>query len=753
MGASSETASQPHYRTCPLCEGMCGVAVTTRDGRVQSVRPDHDNVWSRGHICPKGTTLGEIHHDPDRLRSPMIRDGHQWREASWDEAFERCETLIQGVLERHGRDAFAAYLGNMIAKCFGLNRYVGEFLGLSRIGNIYSSSTVDQQPKNLSCQLMYGDMWKIPIPDLDNTHLFVLFGGNPAASKGSIFAHPNVMKGLADLRKRGGRVIVVDPVETGTARKADQWIGIRPGSDAAMLMAIVHTLFAEGLTDLAHLDGKVNGLDQVRALAADYPPEKAADFCGVPADSIRTLAREIAAAPSAVIYGRIGLCTQEFGTLSSWLIDVVAILTGNLDREGGTRWSSDTAPHLKLTPPYPADAPVVLGKTRVSGAPIVLGQTPAGCLGEEIDTPGEGQIRGLVTIASNPGLSAPSAGRTEKALAELECMISIDVYLNETTRHAHVILPTASVLEQPHWDVWAWVFCLTSGGHYSPPLFPLPEDWHDDWEVALRLGALLGGEKNSDIDIAALDDAYFTNLCRNVGVDPPIATSTMPQRGPERILDLAIRIGPYGDRFGENPDGLNLATFKAAPQGILLGTTTATVDTVVKTPSGKIELAPQHIVDDLPRLEEAIGRPRPGIVLVGRRQLSSMNSFLHNIDSLMRGRHRCTLHIHPDDAAGHGIADGDPVRVTSSEGSITVPAESTSHILPGVVSLPHGWGHDVEGASLSVARKHAGANSNRLSPGSLMDAPSGNAVVNGIAVSLSRAADGGGPDTEAAALG
>ena len=731
-------AIKTQHRTCPLCEGMCGVIVTTEGDTVQSVRPDHDNVWSQGHICPKGTTLGDLHHDPDRLRSPMIRDGDQWREASWDEAFERCETLIQGVLERHGRGAMAVYLGNMIAKCFGLTRYVGEFLRLAQITNIYSSSTVDQQPKNLSCQLMYGDMWKIPVPDLDNTRLFVLFGGNPAASKGSIFSHPNVMKGLADLRKRGGRVIVVDPVETVTAQKSDQWIGVKPGTDAALLLAVVHTLFAENLINLRHLDGKLNGFEQVRELAVAFPPEKVAAFCGVTADTIRTLTREIAAAPSAVIYGRIGLCTQEFGTLSSWLIDVVAILTGNLDRVGGTRWSTETAPHLLLTPPYPSDAPVLLGKTRVSGAPIVLGQMPAGCFAEEIDTPGKGQIRGLITVASNPALSAPSAGRTEKALAELECMISVDIYLNETTRHAHVILPTATGLEQPHWDVWAWVFCLTSGGHYSPKLFEPPQGWVEDWEVILRLGALFGGAKNADIDIGALDDTYFASLCSHVGIDPPIASSALPQRGPERILDLAIRIGPYGDRFGENPGGVTLATFKAEPNGIVLGTTTATVDSVVKTPSGKIELAPQHIVDDLPRLEAAIQRPASDMVLVSRRQLSSMNSWMHNVDGLMRGHHKCTLHIHPDDATRLGIDDGDTVSVASTEGSITVPAEITPHIVPGVVSLPHGWGHDVKGANMQVARKHAGANFNRVSPGSLMDAPSGNAVVNGIVVRVAR---------------
>src|SRR5690606_16230687 len=361
------------------------------------------------------------------------------------------------------------------------------------------------------------------------------------------------------------------------------WIGIKPGSDAAMLLAVVHTLFDEGLVHLRHLDGRVNGIDEIRALAQQFSPDRVAGFCGVEADTIRQLARDISAAPAAAIYGRIGLCTQEFGTLSSWLIDVIAILTGNLDRPGGTLWSREVAPHLQLTPPYPSDAPVITGLSRVRGVPLVLGQTPAGCFAEELDTPGPGQIRGLITIASNPVLSAPSAERIDKALAGLDCMISIDVYLNETTRHAHVILPTASVLEQPHWDVWAWPFALTSGGHYSPPLFAPPADWCTDWEVALRLGALCSGSKNSEIDIAALDDAFFAAMCDQVGINAPIATSASSKRGPERILDLAIRSGPFGDRYGAVPGGLDLQSFKAASDGLLLGTAEPRLDEILKT--------------------------------------------------------------------------------------------------------------------------------------------------------------------------
>ena len=729
--------SQTQHRTCPICEGMCGVIVTTEGGKVKTVRPDHDNVWSHGHICPKGTTLGDLHHDPDRLRTPMIREGDQWREASWEEAFERCETLIHGVLERHGRPAMAAYLGNMIAKCFGLTRYVGEFVRLSQIQKIFSSSTVDQHPKNLSCQLMYGDMWKIPVPDIDKSDLFVLFGGNPAASKGSIFSHPNVMQAIADLRERGGKVIVIDPVETGTAQKADQWIGIRPGTDAALLLGIINTLFAENRVNLRHLAGKVNGLEEARAAAQAYTPEAVANFCGVNAQTIRDLARQIADASSAAVYGRIGLCTQEFGTLSSWLIDAVGILTGNLDRDGGTRWSMETAPHLALTPPYPSDAPVQLGQTRVSGLPIVLGQMPACSFAEEIDTPGEGQIRGLITVASNPALSAPAARRVDSALDDLECMICVDIYLNETTRHAHVILPTASMLEQPHWDVWAWCFALNSGGHYSPQLFDLPDGWVHDWELILRLRGLCAGTKNRDIDIEAMEDNYFTTLCENIGAEPPIASSALPERGPERILDLAIRMGPYGDNFGQHPEGLKLADFKTRPEGIALGRTRTHLEDILKTPSGKIEMAPELILADLSRLNRALGNVQPDMVLVSRRHLSSMNSWMHNVDVLMRGQHRCTVHIHPQDAQRLDIANGQPVSISSSEDTITVTAELTPHIRQGVVSLPHGWGHDTEGANMLIAKQHAGANSNRLSPPDLTDVPSRTAVVNGIPVSVS----------------
>ncbi|MFA7555030.1 MAG: molybdopterin-dependent oxidoreductase [Spongiibacteraceae bacterium] len=736
------TDTHKHLRTCPLCEGMCGVEVTVQDHQILSVRPDRDDAWSHGHICPKGTTLGELHHDPDRLHMPLVRDGNEWRETSWDEAFERCEELLQNVREKYGHHTISGYFGNMLGKSFGIGHYNALFFQVADLKSVYSSATVDQQPKNLSSHLMYGDMWRIPIPDIDNTDLWVIFGANPAASKGSILSHRNVMEALKNIRKRGGKVIVIDPVNTTTAQKSDQWIPIRPGADAALLLGVAHTLFHEKLVRLGHLATLVNGLDSVRELALQFPPETVQHYCGVDATTIRELARTIAQAPTAAVYGRIGLCTQEFGTLASWLIDVIAILSGNFDRIGGLMWSKPATAHLGLTNnSYPINYPLVTGKTRVRGAPIILGQGPASCLAEEIATPGEGQIKGLITAAANPALSAPDSGLLAQALPQLECMISLDVYLNETTRHAHVILPSQSLVEQPYWDFWSWIFALRSGGKFSPALFKRPNNHPDDWQILLRLGWLISGNDNASFDLDQLDDDYFHRLCNSAGVDPAQATAMYDGRGPERILDLAIRTGPFGDSYGKKPDGMNLQTYRDAPHGIDLGPAQEqVVKSVLKTESKKIELAPDHILQDIPRLQYAIKQQDwPELVLVSRRHLASMNSWLHNVDTLMRGRDKCTLLIHPDDAERKGISHGDDVEVSRGKNALTIVAEVTADISRGVVSIPHGWGHNADGAKLNVAKRQPGVNSNLLSPGLFVDVPSGNAVLNGIPVIIAKA--------------
>ncbi|MDB5423802.1 MAG: hypothetical protein JWQ29_1218 [Phenylobacterium sp.] len=713
---------------------MCGVTVAVRDGRVEAIRPDKANVWSRGHICPKGTTLGELHHDPDRIRQPMIRNGAAWVEAGWEEAFDHIRSGMSAVRRRHGQKSIGAYTGNMSGKGFALARHVRLLFEHARFGQRYSASTVDQIPKNVTSHLLYGDMWKIPVPDVDRTDLLVILGGNPAASKGSIFAHRDVMGAIRGLRARGGRLIVVDPVRTRTAEVADQWIAVRPGADAALLLAVARELFALDLVRLGHLEGLVEGVDALRKAIEPYTPERVSEFCGLPASVIRGLAAEIGAAPTAAVYGRIGTCTQEFGTLASWMVDVITILTGNLDRPGGSMWSTQVAPHLDLWPSFPADAPIRGAPSRVGGVASILGQHPASLIAEEIDTPGDGQLRALFTLGANPALSVPGSQRLSDALATLEYMVSVDIYINETTRHANVILPSPSFLEQPHWDAWAWPFALTSGGHYSEPLFEA-NDRPEEWRVLARLGAIIGGE--ADEDPEALDDAYFGRMCDFVGIDRKVAMAALPAHGPERVLDLCIRTGPFGDRFGENPDGLTLARFKAEPAGILLGPAPQQGAAAIATPSGKIDVAPDYLLGDLPRLDAAMARPPSELVLVSRRHLRSLNSWMHNLETLVKGKARCTLHIHPADAGRIGLHEGALARVESVAGSINIPVEITADIRPGVVSMPHGWGHGEPGSQMGIARRHPGVNYNQLAPAGLVDMASGNAVLNGIAVRVS----------------
>ena len=736
-----------HIRTCPLCEAMCGLRVTVDDDRVTHIRGDDDDVWSKGYICPKGATLGHLHHDPDRLRTPLVRSGDTWREVSWEDAFREVERRLRPVIEEHGLGAVATYIGNPTAHNFSLGRYIGAFMVMSGITQIYSAGTVDQWPKNLVCALMYGGMWSIPVPDLDRTDYLLMLGANPAASQGSLLAVPDVLGHLDRIRTRGGRVVVVDPRRTKTADRADEWVPIRPGTDAAMLLAIVHVLFADGLTRPGPLADQAEGIDTVERLARPFSPDAVAATCGVPADTIRRLARELAGAPTAAVYGRIGTCNQEFGTLASWLVEVVNVLTGNLDRAGGSMFANPIAwSQVTLRPPEFADG-FTFGrwKSRVRGAPEVLGQYPASCLGEEIATPGEGQLRALITIAGNPVISTPNPTTLDTALPGLGCMISVDNYLNETTRHADVILPGLSPFEQPHYDELIWSWAIRNAGNYSPPIFPPADDRPAEWQILLTLAALVGGQSYDEINVTELDDLFFAGLTAFKQAEPgsPIAdraiediTAASPAGGPERLLDLAIRSGPNGDAYGTRAGGLTLAALKAKPHGIDLGPLEPRLTDVLAPHLEKIELAPSYVIADVPRLRARLDRPNDDLVLVSRRHLRSNNSWMHNVAPLMTGKPRCTLLIHPSDATRLGLRDGSPARVSSRTGSVDVPVELTDEMMPGVVSLPHGWGHDKPGVRLGVAAAHPGVNNNLLAPGDRVDVPSGNAALNGIPVEV-----------------
>ena len=717
---------------------MCGLQVDVEDDHVKLIRGDREDVWSKGYLCPKGTTLGYLHDDPDRIRQPMVRDGDTWREVTWDEAFARCEELIHGLRERYGIAAFTAFIGNPVGHSYTLGRYMPLFIGQSGMPHIYSSGTVDQWPKNLSSVLMYGNMWKIPSPDIQRTDYLICMGGNPQASGGSLLACPDVLSELDAIRGRGGKVVVVDPRRTGTADRADEWVPILPGTDAAFLLAMCNVLFTEGLTTLGELADLVKGFDDVRALCADFSPEAVADFCRVPADTIRRIAREFAAAPTGALYGRIGLCNQEFGTLASWLVDVVNIIVGKFDRPGGLMWGKPVNWPMAWMSSTARDGLPRFGRwrSRVSGVPEVLGQVPAALLAEEIATPGDGQLKALFTVAGNPVISVPDSARLEAALPELECMISVDNYLNETTRFAHVLLPGPSPLETPHYDELLWGWAARSGGNWSDPVFPMPADRPHEGQIVARLGWLCTGGTNVDFDFESLDDAWFAALCRSQGLDAQETIARYDEGGPERIVDLTIRTGPWGDRYGEVPDGLTLEKIKAQPHGIDMGPMVSRAREMVCTPDGMIDLAPSYIVGDAPRLRARIAESDDGLRLVSRRHLRSKNSWMHNVKVLVKGKDRCTLLVHPDDAADSGLVDGGRARVSSEAGTIEVPVEISDEMMPGVVSLPHGWGHDRPGARLSVAREHAGVNSNLLAPTHFFDTLSNNHAVNGIPVEV-----------------
>jgi anaerobic selenocysteine-containing dehydrogenase len=740
-----------HFRTCPLCEATCGLAISTRGREVTGIRGDADDVFSHGFLCPKAYALKDLDTDPDRLRTPLVRRGGKLEPAGWDEAFAEVERGLTAVTAAHGRQAIGAYLGNPNAHNLSGMLYVPVLLRALGTRNVFSASTVDQMPKQVSAGLMFGTILSIPVPDIDRTDYLLMLGANPLASNGSLLTAPDMKGRLRRLRERGGRLVVVDPRRSRTADEADEHVFIRPGTDAHLLFAMVHTLFENGLTAPGRLAPHLAGIDDVRTLARDFAPERVADVCGVSAATIRRLARELAAAPRAAVYGRIGTCTQEFGTLASWLIDVLNALTGNLDREGGAMFTKAAAGSRTAHGPGGRGRGVQFGRwrSRVRGLPEVYGELPAVCLAEEIETPGDGQIRALVTVAGNPALSTPNGARLADALAALEFMVSVDIYVNETTRHAHVVLPPPSTLTNCHYDLALYNLAIRNVAHYSPPLFPLGDGELEEWRILLRLTAIAGGQ-GSRADADALDDFVIAQLVHRevaasgsplAGRDPEtILAALASRRGPARILDLLLRSGPYGDHFGANPSGLSIALLEDHPHGVDLGALAPRIPEVLRTPSGKIELAPPSVVADVARLRATLVRANGHMVLVGRRHLRSNNSWMHNLDVLVKGRPTCTLQLHPTDALRLGLADGETARVASRVGTVDAPVELTEAIMPGVVSLPHGWGHDQPGVAMRVARTHAGVNSNLLADETAFDPLSGNAVLNGIPVTITRPA-------------
>lgn len=696
-------------------------------GEVIAIRGNRDHVLSRGHLCPKAIGLMELHSDADRLRKPLLRrPSGKLVSASWDEAFAVMDQRLTAIIDRHGTDAVALYLGNPVAHDFATTLYASALMRTLGSRNVYTANTVDAMPKFVSCQLMFGGMYTVPLPDIDRCSYLLILGANPLVSNGSLLTAPGMRARLRALRRRGGRLIVVDPKRTQTAQEADRHFPIRPGADALLLFALIHVLAGENLINLRGLEAHVRDIETVTALALDFSPEAVAPQCGIAAEEIRRLARELAAAPAAAVYGRTGTCTQRFGTVTSWLIDVLNILTGNLDRPGGAMFATPAADLRRLS--GRPDAAIGRWHSRVRGAPETLGELPLACLAEEIDTPGPGQVKALITVAGNPARSAPDSTRLTAAFDQLELMVSLDLYRNETATHADVVLPAPSPLTKSHYDLFFGHFAIRNTATFSPPVLPPEPGDRPDWQSLLRLIGIVA-RQGASADLDLIDDMVAGSLATTLGVSPdPDATAP---RGPERLLDLLLRAGPYRDH-GEL---LTVARLRKYPDGLDFGPLTPQLPAVLNTPSGLIELAPELLVEDVARLRDDLhAQHSNGMILVGRRHLRSNNSWMHNLPTLAKGPDRCTLQVHPDDVAR--LALGPYATVTSRTGAVDVPVEVSDAVTPGVVSLPHGWGHDEPEASVHLAGRQPGVNSNVLADGTELDPLSGTAVLNGIPVQI-----------------
>ncbi|MFE5371793.1 molybdopterin oxidoreductase family protein [Streptomyces mirabilis] len=738
--------SRTALRVCPLCEATCGLTLTIEGTRVTGARGDRDDVFSKGFICPKGASFGAADGDPDRLRTPLVRTDGELREATWQEAFDAIAEGLGPIVEQYGPHALGIVLGNPNVHTMAGALYPPVLLSALRTHSVFTASTLDQMPKHVSSGLLYGDANAIPVPDLDHTDHLLLIGANPLESNGSLCTAPDFPGKLKALRTRGGTLTVIDPRTTRTAKLADRHVTIRPGTDALLLAAMTYVLFEEKLVDLRELAPHVQDVEELATAVRDFTPEAASEACDVDADTIRALARELAAAPTAAVYGRIGSCTVPHGTLASWLVDVLNILTGNLDRPGGALFPQ--AATDKTPRPAGPGRGFALGRwhSRVSRHPEAKGELPLAALAEEIDTatPEGSPVRALIAIAANPVLSAPDGDRLDKALDSLDFMVSVDPYLNETARHADVVLPPPPPSQSAHHDFAFNTLAVRNQVRYNRPAVPLEPGRMAETEILARL--VLAATGMHGADPSAVDAMVIDSTLGKAVQDPhgpvherdpkELATRLTGESGPERRLDMMLRLGPYGEGFGARPDGLSLEKLLAHPHGIDLGPLRPRLPQPLKTRSGKIELLPAPIVDDLPRLRAALRERPAAIVLVGRRHLRSNNSWMHNVPALTGGTNRCTLHIHPEDAARLGLADGTAVRVKGAGGEVVAPAEVTDTVRRGVVSLPHGWGHDRPGTRMSHAALDPGVNVNQLLDGSLLDPLSGTAVLNGVPVEL-----------------
>ncbi len=724
-----QTSPQLHYRSCNLCEAMCGLVIA-HDGRhVLGIRGDEDDPLSQGHLCPKAFGLRDVYEDPDRLRTPIRRTKQGWEAVSWDSALDETSERLLAIARQHGPNSVAVYQGNPSVHNLGTMLFAPTFVRALGTRNRFSASSVDQLPHHFVSYFLFGHQLLLPVPDVDRSDHLLVLGANPLVSNGSMMSAPGMRRRLAALRQRGGKLIVVDPRRSETAAKADAHHFIQPGRDALLLAALIHRVLSTGGATLGRLGPHVTGLETLRAAVARFSADRVAAAVGIDAATIEAMADAFAAAPTAVCYGRLGVCTAEFGAVGIWLVTALNVITGNFDRAGGMMFASPAIDVLGQTGRGGHDR----WRSRVRQLPEFGGELPVAALAEEIDTPGEGQIRALVTSAGNPVLSTPNGRRLEAALGGLSFMVAIDIYRNETTRHANLILPPKTGLEVPHYDLIFHALAVRNTARFADPLFDGDHDGRTDAQIFRAL-------------TRRLQKGATTRRRRS-----PLARAQQAAQQaltPTQQVDLALRRGPVGLWGGRllQRDGLSVAALRAAPHGVDLGPLQAQIPGRLFTSDQCIQLAPNVLVADLDRLAallvstDVVDTPTFDLRLIGRRALADNNSWLHNAPTLMAGRPRCTLHMHPDDASARGLLDGELVGLRSRIGAVQAPLHVTDAMMRGVVSLPHGWGHGRSGTQLQVAAQRPGVSVNDVTDGALLDTLSGNAALSGVPVAVTSAA-------------
>ncbi|MGH9875187.1 MAG: molybdopterin oxidoreductase family protein [Pyrinomonadaceae bacterium] len=719
--------SQPHFRTCNLCEAMCGVEINAQaNGSSQKLRIEGDrrDVFSHGYICPKAVALQDIHYDQDRLKQPVRRTDDGWQEISWHEAFAEVTDNLKRIQAKHGRHSVGFYVGNPTVHNYNSLLFLPGFIRSLHTRNRFSATSVDQLAHHFAAFFMFGHQLLLPIPDLDRTDFLLILGGNPAVSNGSLMTAPDAAGRLRAIRKRGGKVILIDPRRSETARLSDQHIFIRPGTDVLLLLAMLHVICDKNLVKLDRLATFTDGLEIISKLVADFSPERVAPITGIGAEQVRGLAKEYAGAKTAVCYGRIGVSTQEFGGVCQWLINVLNVVTGNVDRPGGAMFTKPAFDAVAAPEGLAPRGSFGRWHSRVRKLPEFGGELPVAALAEDILEPGNGRIKAMITSAGNPVLSTPNGRQLDRAFAGLDFMASIDFYINETTRHANIILPPTASLEHDHYDLVFHLLAIHNTTKYSPPLFEPQANTRHDWQILLELQTRMESKSLASSLRAKTKRAVIGRF--------------FP---PSRILDLGLRFGPYGSRFKPFAGGLTLAKLKTSPHGIDLGPLQSCFPERLCTPSRRISLAPELLVKDIERvrtklLNSGTNHSPHDLLLIGRRQLRSNNSWMHNSERLVKGRPRCTLIMNPNDAADRDIRNGQQVQVTSRTGAIAIPVEISDEIMPGVISIPHGWGHDRLGIQMTVAEQHAGASINDLTDDQSIDTLCGTAAFNGTWVSV-----------------